>query len=433
MAEPSRFSVESGPAFTPFWHRLPNFFLYPMQAGTMMRIAGYSLLGGVAMFIPLGGLLQKILWIVFFKYAFVVMERTANGRFDEPNNLDGKDEGDASQVWRQYGLFAVFVLLNVLLVVMLGVKAGLGLGLLVMAIGLPAGLMIIAVSRSLWQALNPLEVLFYIKNIGSPYLALCFFLFSLIGSMVWTQVFLATHMKSWLVLPLLNFVQFYFMLISYHMMGYAIYQYHDKLGVHAEVSFEQAQAKIAPQAAADPFLTRLGAMIAEGKEEEAISLLREELRTNWEKNDLHERYQRLLLAAGKQDSALKHARDFIGKLVMEKRLFQALDLCEQGLKMDAEFQLHNSDHVYELAAAARMAKRHKLALDLMRGFDRRYPGHKHIPSIYLLSAQILAEHFRANQDAAKILRALLAKFPEHALAGEARQYLEVLTKMEAVG
>jgi tetratricopeptide (TPR) repeat protein len=240
-------------------------------------------------------------------------------------------------------------------------------------------------------------------------------------------------MNSWLVLPLVTFVQFYFSLITYHMMGYAIYQYHDELGVIADVSFEKAEAQISPNKAVDPFLTKLGALIAEGKEAEAISLLREELRTNWEKNDLHERYQRLLVASGKQELALSHARDFIGKLVAEKRLFLALDLCEQSLKADPEFQLHNSDHVHELATAARLAKRPKLALDLMRRFDKRYPGHKHIPLVYLLSAQILSEHYRMDKEAAQILRTLQSKFPDHALASEARQYMEVLTKFNAVG
>lgn len=398
-----------------------------------MRIAGYSIFGGIALVIPFGGLLQKILYLVFFKYAFLIMERTASGRFDEPNSLDGKDEGDTAQVMRQYGLFAAFIFLTVLLILAFGQDIGVGLGLVLMAIGLPAGIMTIAVSRSLWQALNPLQILSFILTIGSPYLALCFLLFSLTGSAVWMQVFLATHLNSWLVLPLVSFVQFYFWLIIYHMMGYAIFQYHEELGVQAQVSFEEAEAKLSPnKPAPDPVLTRLAALIAEGKNEEAISLLREELRTNWEKNELHERYQRLLVAAGKQESALNHARDFIGKLVLEKRLFQALDLCEQSLKADPEFQLHNSDHVHELASAARMVKRQKLALDLMRRFDKRYPGHKHIPAVYLLSAQILSEHYRMDNEALKILRTLLAKFPEHALAPEARQYMDAVAKMQAV-
>ncbi|MFZ5522770.1 MAG: hypothetical protein ACOY9D_01625 [Pseudomonadota bacterium] len=429
MTENNRFSAESSPAFTPFWRRLPQFFLYPMQAGSMMRIAGYSVFGGLSMFIPatFGGLLRLILWIVFLKYAFLVMERTANGQFDEPNGVNG-EKGDAAQVMRQFGLFLIFGLLFVLLAYMFG-EIGYGLGWLLMNVVPPAGIMIIAVTRSLGEALNPARILFYIKTIGSPYLALCFVLFSVTSSGQWLQGFMYTHINSWLVLPLLSFVEFYFALITYHMMGYAIYQYHEGLGVEAAVSFEKAEAKLAPDKAADPVLAKLGSLIASGQEEEAIDLLREALRTRWENNDLHERYQKLLFAAGKQTPALNHAREFIAKLVTEKRLFQALDLCEQCLKLDPEFQLQDSNQVHELASAANVGKRQQLALELMRRFDRRYPDHPHIPSVYLLSAQILSEHYRMNQEALQILHALQAKFPDHALASEARLYMESLNKL----
>jgi tetratricopeptide (TPR) repeat protein len=432
MSEQDRFSAETVTTFTPFWRRLPQFLLYPMQTGSMMRIAGYSVFGGISMFISatFGAILHLILWIVFLKYAFLVMERTANGQFDEPNDVNGKEEGDAAQVVRQFGLFVIFGLLFILLAYMFG-RVGFGLGWLLMNILPPAGIMIIAVTRSFWQALNPAQIYFYIKTIGTPYLALCFVLLSVTGSGQWLQGLLYKHMDSWLALPLLSFVEFYFTLITYHMMGYAIYQYHEALGVHADVSYEDAEAKLSPGKAADPILAKLSSLIANGQQDEAIELLREELRTRWENNDLHERYQKLLMAAGKQTAALNHGREFINKLVTEKRLFQALDLCEQCLKIDPEFQQQDSNQVYELASAANMGKRQNLAIDLMRRFDRRYPGHPHIPSVYLLSAKILGEHFRMYKEAMQILQGLQAKYPDHALSGEARIYMDTLGKSAA--
>jgi TolA-binding protein len=69
----------------------------------------------------------------------------------------------------------------------------------------------------------------------------------------------------------------------------------------------------------------------------------------------------------------------------------------------------------------------------MRRFDRRYPDHPHIPAVYLLSAQILSEHYKMDKEALQILQALQAKFPDHALAKEARQYQDVLNKVAAMG
>ena len=437
MSTHDRFSAESGSTFTPFWHRLPSFFLYPLQTGTFLRMAGYSVLGGLSRLIPdpFSSAVYVILWIVFFKYAFLVLERTANGQFDEPGGgLQDNQDGDAAQVMRQYGLFILVGISSGLLTVMLG-EFGYGLGSLFTSLVIPAGIMIIATTRSLGQAINPARILFYIRTIGSPYLALCFLIFSLTLSGEWLQEFLCTcsGANPFLSLPLLSFADFYFALIAYHMMGYAIYQYHEELGVFAAVSFEEAEAKLSPGKAADPVLSRLGSLIANDQQDEALDLLRNELRTRWENNELHDRFQKLLFAMGKQTEALHHAREFIAKLVTEKRMFQALDLCEQCLALDPEFQLQDSYQVHELAAAARMAKRSKLALDLMRRFDRRYPDHPHIPHVYLLSAQILSEHYRMDKEALKILQALQAKFPDHALVNEARQYAEVLSKVAAIG
>lgn len=430
MSKYENFSVEAVPVLTPFWHRLPKFFLYPLQLGAMLRIAGYSMIAGFSLLLPnpFGGVLRLILWIVFLKYAFVVMERTTNGHFDEPSAIDGNEEGDAAQVMRQFGLFIILGLVVGLCTMLMG-EVGLAIGVLLSSVLAPAGIMIIAVERSLWQALNPFQILFYMGTIRSPYLALCFFIFSLSGSSEWLQGFMYEYMDSWLVLPLLGFVDFYFTLIIYHMMGYAVYQYHEKLGLHASVSFEDAQAKQSKGKTADPIHAKLGALMADGYHDAAIDLLKEELRTRWENNELHERYQKLLLATGKQVPAMHHAREFINKLVNEKRMFQALDLCEKWLKLDTEFALMDSYHVHTLAMAARMGGRHKLALDLMRGFDKRYLQHADIPAIYFLAAQILSENFQRHQEATLILRTLIEKFPEHALASDAGRYLEVLDKL----
>lgn len=433
MNTDTQFTSEATNILTPFWHRLPKFFLYPLQLGAMLRIAGYSMVAGFSLFLPnpFGGVLRLILWIVFLKYAFVVMERTTNGRFDEPNAMDSNEEGDAAQVMRQFGLFLILGLVVALCTMLMG-EVGLAIGVLLSSVIAPAGIMIIAVERSLARALNPFQILFYMGTIRSPYLALCFFIFSLSSSSEWLQGFLYEHLNSWLVLPLLGFVDFYFTLIIYHMMGYAVYQYHEKLGLHASVSFEDAQAKQSTGKAADPIHAKLAALLADGYHDAAIDLLKEELRTRWENNELHERYQKLLVATGKQVPAMHHAREFINKLVNEKRMFQALDLCEKWLKLDTEFTLMDSYHVHTLATAARMGGRHKLALDLMRGFDKRYLQHVDIPAIYYLAAQILSENFQRNQEATLILRTLIEKFPDHVLANDAGRYLEVLDKLAAL-
>jgi tetratricopeptide (TPR) repeat protein len=433
MPENSNFSIETGADLVPFWRRFPSFFIYPLQAGTLLRLAAYSIFGGLVMAISgiFGSALEYIVWAAFFQYALIVLCRTANGQFDEPDGMEDKKDGSIAQVLRQLGMIGIMGMLESMLNRNFGDIGG-GLGWLLTGLLTPACIMIIATHRSLLQALNPAQILHFARTIGSPYLALCFILLSLTGSGHWVQFFLIKHLHSWLLPPLVSFAGFYFGLITYHMTGYAMYQYHEELGLHAAVSFEQAQAKIAPSKVADPVLAQLSALVAEGRMETAIDLLQGELRKRWEDNDLHARYQNLLLAAGKQTLAMHHSREFIYKLVNEKRMFQALDLCEKCLKADPEFKLQDSNQLHELAAAASLAKRHKLALDLMYDFDAKYPGHPHIPSIWLLSAKILGEHVHQPDEAKRILRALQAEYPDHPLVKEAEQQIQMLARLAEV-
>ncbi|PRC91601.1 tetratricopeptide repeat protein [Solimicrobium silvestre] len=432
MSTNQRFAPKTELTITPFWRRLPGFFIYPLKTASILRIAGYALVAALTAVLPklLGGIVNLVLIVLFLKYVFVIMERTMNGQFESETSLDA-DEGDVKQVFRQYGLIIILAF-QIGICAALGGRNGLFISLLMGGLMMPAAIMIIAVTHSLSQALNPLRILFYIKTIGIPYLALCFFLFSLMGSSAWLQSFLHAHVTSWMVQPLMNFVSFYFMLMMYHMMGYAIYQYHQKLGVDVEVGFEQAEANLAEKKGSDPALALLSTLIADGQEQAAIDLLREAIKARWENNELHERYQKLLMAHD-PSAAQHHAREFIAKMVNEKRLFKALDLCEYHLKLDREFRLQDSYQIHVLATAAKLASRPKLALDLMRQFDRRYPTHPDIPAIYFLSAQLLSEHYRKNAEAQQILQAIQRKFPDHPLAGNARDYAVVLDKMAALG
>lgn len=425
------FSTPGNSQLTPFWRRLPRFFLYPAQLGPLLHIGIYSGVGGFALILLplLGWLAALLLWIAFFKYAFLVLEHTARGHFEAPDGpIDDKMKDHAASVGKQFVLLFLGGLAAGGLAVPFG-PTGAAVGVLLVSLALPAGIMTLAINGSLLQALHPGRIFSLIRTIGSPYLALYFFLVSLTGSSSWLQEFLGDHLALWLRLPILGFVAMYFTLIMYHMMGYALYQYHDVLGLKVAVGFAEAEASQPGKKPVDPVLLKLSPLMAEGRQEEAIDLLENALRTRWEDNDLHERYHKLLMAAGKRDAALRHGRQYINKLMNDKRLGRALDLCAQCLDTDPEFRPQDPAQTYELARAASQSHRAKLALGLLRGFDKQNPKHPEVPAVLFLYAQILSEQFHKDKEALLLLKALLVRFPDHELAGEARQYQAVLARM----
>ena len=264
------------------------------------------------------------------------------------------------------------------------------------------------------------------------YLSLCFILLSMTEVEYWWGSFLMKHLPFWLNNPLGNFIEFYFILVACHMIGYVIYQYHDVLGLRAAISFDRAEIRLDPKKEVNPLLMELNRLVADGQYGRVIELLEIELRKNWDNNDTHDRYQKALFAAGLQTKAKDHARDFISKLINEKRFFMAIDLCEKWLKLDPTFKLNDSHQLYDLAAAAHLVKKDSFALELMRNFDKKYPEHPHIPQLYLLTAQILSEISDKNQEAMDILQTLITSHPDHPLVSEARQFLSTLGKRTAI-
>ncbi|MDR2186586.1 MAG: hypothetical protein LBE62_00875, partial [Azonexus sp.] len=82
------------------------------------------------------------------------------------------------------------------------------------------------------------------------------------------------------------------------------------------------------------------------------------------------------------------------------------------------------------AKEARRQHDPKLALDIMRAFDKNHPGHPLIPDVYFLSASILCEDLRRDDMADRIFAAIVKRYPEHACAAQAGKYRETLARLK---
>ena len=98
---------------------------------------------------------------------------------------------------------------------------------------------------------------------------------------------------------------------------------------------------------------------------------------------------------------------------------------------DAAFAPEQPAQLLRLAEAARRRREFAEALALVKGFDKRFPGHAEIPAIYLFAARVLCENLRQDASARQILAVLLARYPEHAISAEARQLLAAIDKLGA--
>jgi len=424
---------------TPFWRRIPRFFLYPVAPRPLLLMLLLSLASVAPLFMPgVGvmlvmsrpalGLWLFLLWLPFLRYAYSVLERTAYGI------LSARERYDTSygqyRPWKQLLILA----LALMLVGVAASFAGRLVGLLLfyaLLLVLPANIMWLARSDSLLSSLNPLALTHLIRTIGWPYLALCGLLMALAsasnGFTLALQALLAP--SPWLY-PASSFASMYFVLIMYHLMGYVMYQYHEPLGLHPmrppPATFgDQAREWLRDPGALDAHLQQLA---ADGQVGDAVALLAGLIRREPENLKLHERYNRALRLAGDKDKWQRHSSEYLGLLLREGQGASALALYDQCRRTLPPFQPQEAATQVELARAARAHGNSGLASSLLLDFDQRFPGSLAQPDAYYLAAQLLHEDFGETAEARTLLEYLVRTFPGHPLGIASRRYLELLAQ-----
>lgn len=418
------------PAIAPFWQRLPSFFRYPLHWEPLlyMGLLALATLLGFALPVPqpFDHLLVHLgVWLAFVRYAYKTLDQTAQGLLTpDAHRLQGGED----RVYLPYKQFAIFIVVGFVLG-LAGRVGGLLFGavLIFSVLALPASTMILSITRSFRAGLNPLAVIDMMRSIGMPYLGLCAFLFLLSASQQALLAILLPRLPGWLLLPALNFVAMYFMLIMFNMMGYVVYQYHRSLGVPISAAAPAAAAKSAGDGTDD-----IGRLIGAGRIDEALDIAYEAQRVAPDDLAAHDRYHKLLALAGRDERLLAHGRRYLGLLLQKGQGDDALTLYCALLTRDPAFAPEQPAQLLRLAEAARRRRDFASALALVKGFDKRFPRHADIPAVYLFAARVLSENLRQEAGARQILEALLARYPEHPASAEGRQLVTVLDKLAGV-
>lgn len=417
---------------TPFWNRLPRFFLFPLQLEMLVVLVPLALASLLARFLPVPEpfdllLAEGLIWLAALRHAFDVMERTSQGLLTAEEQAQARK--DPERVNLPWKLLGVLIAWGILLGAVEAVSPRLGVVVsLFFTLAFPASIMLLSITNSFIQGLNPVLWVSVMRDVGKSYLALFLFLLLLSGGVTGALPLLAPFLDGWLALPLLNFAFLYFNLIMFNMMGYVLYQYHRALGLDVKVGFDEAEGRKAV-AATDPVGNAVAEKITAGDISGALDLAYEQQRIDPENLVAQDRYHQLLLLADKKERALEHGARYLSTLLRMPRDDLAFDLFKRLRELDEGFQCERPDQVLRLAEIAYRRRESALAIALMRGFDKRNRNHPDIPAIYLLSARVLSEHYRKDEQAGAILRGLKQKFPEHPLAAEADTYLKIIDQL----
>ncbi len=447
----------------PFWQRIPKFFTLPLDKAVLMRIGGLALASVLGLSLAFLGAFGVILTLVAVlavlvvgaRYGFKIIERSSKG-FLVPSDYPLSDD-DLVGPYLPYKFVAMNFALGLLfglLTLLTGRNEFFSLlfWFAIFVVVVPAATMRLVITGSLRGALNPVEIVALIRRMGKPYAALAAFVFcadlcrtygiaglALAGGLGAVALGAVGGPKAGLgfggilLLFVMSAAFWYFTYVICALIGYAMYQYAEKLDISVVGPGEQSLRSTATARTVDvKARTRdalIGQMVSAGEIREAIELLSEDLKERPNDLSLHARYHRLLLAEGSTLRIEDHTDKYVNLLVKSQNWREALELYEEAIGRRADWAPRDVATIVPLAQAALRAGKAREAGLLIRGFDKKYPRHADIPRAYLVGAQIMAEHANKPDEARRILEHLVKHYAGDPVATEAGRYLEVMRRM----
>ena len=367
----------------PFWERIPQLFKYPFHRNAILFLVAVMVVGGVMT--AMGGVIALVGLVISLaaitKYGFLVIGTTARGDF-KPPAWSSAFSGDLSIFFKQIGVQIIFGFF-LTAVAFIGSEALNFLATLIVIFVMPASLMIFATEEDIATAVSPAHLMDFISRIGGAYFILYFFLilFSMahIGlfSLLWGEV-----PESWLA-PLFVSASVYFMLVTYHLMGYVIFQYQSALGF---VSEDEKTAERRMKAI-DPYDAQIDVLLKEGRYEACMKVFKKALHHHPNDFKKHDNLSKLLVATGERELALEHGNSYLTKLHQvgdDARLYFLFSFYQQ---QDQEFMPDDPGVRHIVAEQLYSRGKYDQVIKLLAKMHKLYPNYNDIPGAYLLLAE----------------------------------------------
>ena len=429
-------SLGIGNTIQPFWERIPKFFSYPAKPDALVYIAVLSLVN--ILFILNGLIALAVVLITFYAlllYAFKCLNHSARGNMDAPGVMVNYAVVNTSLITKQ---LAVYILLGLLIMFSAGSFGRVGglIAIMFVFIGLPASIMLLAITGSIFEAVNPLKILAVMNTIGKSYFILYFFLLLMLGSQELVDNFAIEHVNELIILPVSMFIQGYFTVAMYSMMGYIIYQHHEELGFDDIGEVHETEQQKVQGLSTDPFTNEINILITEGMQDEAIKRLQEKIKSH-NKLEYNAKLLKLLQSTNRVDDLLQHAYNYMQFLLNRedmpeyKRIHEIVQVYEASLDADPKAYFPDPEILFKLAESAHNNHKNDLAILILNSFHKRFPNHELIPDAYFLVAKIFVEYKQNDQQAQKILSSLVKQYPQHRLIPQIEEYLALITKIMA--
>lgn len=384
-------SLGEGNTVEPFWRRLKEAFRYPVNSSSMTLIIGTAVVSVLASLMPFLLIIAVLMYLsaagAMLKYSFTCLERTAMGEMKAPDVMEAYEGG----------IKLLFQLIFITIVMFLGViiaahYVGLvvaGLLGVIAVVSYPATLIRLAQTQSVFSALNPLASLAIITAIGLPYGLLIAFIMMMTTSVAVLHEWIGTYIPAVSYL-LQAMVSNYYTVVIFHLMGYMLFQYQERLGYSARIEDDE-EDELSSRADTERYMAQIEVLLKEGEYEQMVDLYYRMFKQFPEENQFYEKYFELLYACKKSALMVDFADLYLEFMNRKKRYDKLTSTFRQILVVAPEFTPKKPDMRLQLARLLVQQNDNKLAIKLINGMHKQYPDSPVVIDAYQLMAGVLEE------------------------------------------
>jgi tetratricopeptide (TPR) repeat protein len=288
-------------------------------------------------------------------------------------------------------------------------------------------IILLVTTNSLFHALNPFIFTRLTFRIGWGYLLMYLFLFLLGCAPSIAAQFIVKLLPNGLHIIFVSMAQIYYTIISYHLMGYVMLQYHNEVGYEIEYNdFKERGVDDAESVQTDAgalILKEINPLIKDGNYEDAIALIKEKTHgTEITDVELSNRYYALLKMTNRNSRMLEHGINHLKLVIKDKKRNEALKIYLECMKIDPKF-LPSAKSLFKIGEWLNETGRVKEAIKTYNQLIKGYPENDLVPKSYFRAAQILNDRMMKPEKAVKILNGLIKKYPGNEIVPQIENYL----------
>ena len=406
----------------PFWTQAGTFFGYPLKTTGLMTL-GFIALTSALLPVNLIGIIGLVfLAALTIHYGLRIIDSVRQGQLEPPRFTEMFQRDSENLFFKQ---IAVIIMLTLFVGAAnyLGTLI-FGLTLVFVLLAIPASTMLLAMTSSVLEAVNPRNLALLMLRIGPTYLLLWFCLMVVAAGPTLVTPMLVELLPQRALFPVSMAVSAYFTFVTYAMMGYILYEKQAKLGFTSDDDFgEHLEYK---QFMVRRALANARILAGANRYEQALDVLRTGIGIDEANAELRELYYRVVSTTNDAEAIRRNTNSICEFFIARRAPAKAAYFFLETRKHYPDFTPSDSAACHRIAEHCFEHGKVKEAAGLLLKLHKTAPEYPEMVSALILMARIFFEGMNARDKAIALLKQLQTRHPDHPESARMQRLLEIM-------